>query len=211
MSVVKNRFFGAPEPHSGLQNWKCPIIFLKICLKALQSGIKIWVFIESSWFLIPDNIQDLSNHIFEKYSERSPKRSPPVLSKFEIFKIWSDFSEFSNDFRRLQNSITGLRFGAPKFLEFKNMNCQHSLEQNCQHSLEQKSSWFDKNSCFYPALKCPNADFQKSDRALSILELGMRLRSVILYNAYVHEKLKNFLCQLWPYFFVPVNVDNSYF
>ena len=81
--------FGAPEPHSGLQNWKCPITFLKICVRALQSGIKIWVFIESSWFLIPDIIQDLFNHIFEKYSERSPKRSHPMFSNFEIFKNWN--------------------------------------------------------------------------------------------------------------------------
>ena len=86
--------FGAPEPHSGLQNWKCPITFLKICVRALQSGIKIWVFIESSWFLIPDNIQNLPNHIIEKYSERSPKRSPPIFSNFEIFKNWSEFSHF---------------------------------------------------------------------------------------------------------------------
>ena len=86
--------FGAPEPHSGLQNWKCPITFLKIFVRALQSGMKIWVFIESSWFLIPDNIQDLLNHIFEKYSERSPKRSPVIFSNFEIFKNGSEFSHF---------------------------------------------------------------------------------------------------------------------
>ena len=114
--------FGAPEPHSGLQNWKCPITFLKICVRALQSGIEIWVFIESSWFLIPDNIQDLLKPIFEKYSERSPKRSPSMISSIENFKFWREFGHLWNDFTRSQNSTTGLRFWAPKIMESRNMN-----------------------------------------------------------------------------------------
>ena len=46
---------------------KMPYHFFENLRWGTSNEIKIWVFIESSWFLIPDNIQDLSNHIFEKY------------------------------------------------------------------------------------------------------------------------------------------------
>ena len=103
--------FGAPNRHFQVRKIECPITFLKICVRALQNEIKIWVFIELSWFLIPDNIQNLPNRILEKYWERSTNRSPSILSNFEIFKNWSEFSHFLNNFRHLQNSIAGLRFG----------------------------------------------------------------------------------------------------
>ena len=96
--VVQNY---SSKPHSGLQSWKYSITFLIICVRALQSGIKIWVFIESSWFYIPDNIQNLHNQNFEKYSERSLKRSPEIefckcLKSFKNEKIHFNFWKSQN-------------------------------------------------------------------------------------------------------------------
>ena len=99
------------KPHPGLQNWKCPITFLKICVRALQNEIKIWVFIESSWFLILDNIQDLSHHIIEKYSERSPKRSPEIefCKCLKSFKKWENSLPFLkiSKFENIGGSVLG--------------------------------------------------------------------------------------------------------
>ena len=41
----------------------------------------------------------------------------------------------------------------------------------------QKSNQLDKNSSFYPKMKCPNRYFQKSDRALEFSNLKMTIRS----------------------------------
>ena len=42
---------------------------------------------------------------------------------------------------------------------------------------DQKSNHLDKNSSFYPKMKCPNRYFQKSDRALEFSNLKMTIRS----------------------------------
>ena len=42
---------------------------------------------------------------------------------------------------------------------------------------DQKSNHLDKNSSFYPKMKCPNRYFQKSDRALEFSNLKMMIRS----------------------------------
>ena len=111
-------------------------------------------------------------------------------SIFENLKIWK---------------YRGAMFWAPFWIFFKNV-----IGQVLNIIWNQKSNWCDKNSCFYLTLKCPNANFQKSDNSLWILKPEMRFRSSIRCNTHVQEKLNNFLWQLWPQFFVPVNIGNSY-
>ena len=72
----ENWIFGALELHFQARKSKCPITFLKISVRALHFWIKRWVFIESIWFLIPDNIERVPNRIFRKYKKWSPKWSP---------------------------------------------------------------------------------------------------------------------------------------
>ena len=66
---------------------------------------------------------------FRKIFRTEPKTEPPDIFKFWDFQKLKWIFSFLNDFRHLQNSIARLRFGAPKFLEFKNMNSQYSPEQ----------------------------------------------------------------------------------
>ena len=69
-----------------LQKSKCPITFLKILIRALHLWIKNSIFIVWIWFLIPDNIESISNHILKTSGKRSSKRSSPVASIVKLFQ-----------------------------------------------------------------------------------------------------------------------------
>ena len=95
--VVRNRFLERRSHIFRLRKSKCPITFLKILVRALHFWIKHWVFIESIWFFISDNIENVLDRILRKYKKRSPKRSPSISSKFEPLNISNKFYHFVAD------------------------------------------------------------------------------------------------------------------
>ena len=77
---------------------------------------------------------------------------------------------------------------------------------------DQKSNHLNKNSSFYPKMKCPNRYFQKSDRALEFSNLKMAIRSSkIHYLQIVFSKETKKFSKWAMTLFFPVNADISYF
>ena len=147
-----------------LQKSKCPITFLKILIRALHLWIKNSIFIVWIWFLIPDNIESISNHILKTSGKRSSKRSSPVASIFELFQSLKSNLPFW--LKKFENWSHG---GAPFWAPFA--RCFQNMIRNTFNIIwNQKSNSYYKNWIFYPKMKFPNQNFLKSDRALWFLE-----------------------------------------
>ena len=78
---------------------------------------------------------------------------------------------------------------------------------------DQKSNHLDKNSSFYPKMKCPNRYFQKSDRALEFSNLKMTIRSSEIHYLQIvfSKEAKKISKWAMTLIFFPVNADISYF
>ena len=138
-----------------LQKSKCPITFLKILIRALHLWIKNSIFIVWIWFLIPDNIESISNHILKTSGKRRSTRSSPVAAIFELFEskgqLWPQtLKEFGNW------SHGGAPFWVPFDKCFKNM-----IRNTFSILWNRKSNSYNKNWIFYPKMKCPNQNFEK--------------------------------------------------
>ena len=66
--------------------------------------------------------------------------------------------------------------GAPFWAPFSKFS-ENPIRNTLNIMWDQKSNHLDKNSSFYPKMKCPNRYFQKSDRALEFSNLKMTIRS----------------------------------
>ena len=94
-------------------------------------------------------------------------------SKTELYVVISHVSQSSYKVSKFTSNLENPRFwndtGAPfwaPFFTFSKNTSTHTFNI----MWNQKSDQSDKKSSFYPKMKCPNRNFQKSGRALWFLE-----------------------------------------